>query len=973
MAAASGLLVFASVMDAQSLVIPSTLGWRNIGPNRGGRSIAAAGSTARPNEYYFGATGGGLWKTTDGGITWAPVTDGQIRSSSPGAVSVAASNPDVVYMGMGEAELRANVIQGDGIYKSSDAGKTWKHSGLGDTQTIARIVVDPSSADNVYVAALGHPYGENSERGVFRSKDGGATWKKILYRDDATGAVDIAMDPHDSRVLYASLWEVYRKPWILSSGGKGSGLFKSIDGGETWTELTHNAGMPGGMIGKIMIAVSPADSRRVYATIEAKEGGLYRSDDAGATWQRVNAGRDLWQRAFYFMRTVADPKDRDAVYVLNFKMFKSTDAGNTFHEVEGTHDDYHDLWIDPSNPARMINANDGGASVSTNGGRTWTAEDYPTAQIYRVATTADIPYHACGGQQDNTSVCVPSMPSPLGVPDAPPGSWFYDAGGGENAIIAPDPLDPNVIYSNETNSLTRLDRRTGLIRDVQPYPRLVMGEPAKAMRERWNWTYPITFSSADRKSLYAGSQHLWRTTDEGRTWEMISPDLTRGDSATLGDSGGPIILDQDGPEIYGTIFTIAPSPRNAQVIWTGSDDGLVNVTTDGGATWKNVTPPGAGAFTKISRIDASPHVDGAAYVAANRYQMDDRAPYIWKTMDYGKSWKAITTGIRADDFVHAVREDPVKRGLLYAGTEHGAYVSADDGMSWSSLSLNLPDVPVTDLAVKDNDVVIATHGRSFYVLDDVSPLRVRGPVASEAMHLFAPSAATRRVTPATVDYYLNAPAKDLRVEILSPDGRSVRSLKVSEAMKSAGYHRITWDLRHDGATVFPGIVLEGPSPVTGPWVVPGKYVVRMIVDGKSATRDVEVLADPRSRDVTLDDLRAQNKLALELRDAISAANAAVIRIRSVRASGASQGLLEKLGAIESQLYQVKNQSPKDKIAFPIRLNNRLSGLYGNLERGDARPTRAYYEVFSELKNELDAQLRPLSAALDGPNAGGKPE
>jgi photosystem II stability/assembly factor-like uncharacterized protein len=968
------------VWPAQSLrcqattVVPSTLKWRNIGPNRGGRSIAAAGSTLRPREYYFGATGGGLWKTTDGGITWAPVTDGKINSSSPGAVAVSQSNPDVVYIGMGEAELRANVIQGDGIYKSVDAGKTWKHSGLEATQTISRIVVDPSNADNVYVAALGHPYGKNPERGVFRSHDGGATWKKILFRDDGTGAIDIAMDPRDSRVLYASLWEVYRRPWMLSSGGKGSGLFKSTDGGDTWTELTHNEGLPSGVVGKIMLAVSPVDSRRIYAVIEAAAGGLYRSDDGGATWKHVNGSRDLWQRAFYFMRVVADPEDKDALYVLNFKLFKSTDAGETFHELAGSHDDHHDLWIDPSDPARMINANDGGASVTTNGGRTWTEEDYPTAQIYRVATTADVPYHACGGQQDNTSVCVPSQISPLSVPDSPPGSWFYDVGGGENAIIAPDPLDANVFYANETNTLTRYDRGTGLIRDVQPYPRLVMGEPAKAMRERWNWTFPIGFSQADRRSLYAGSQHLWRTKNEGRTWQKISPDLTRGDSTTLGDSGGPIILDQDGPEIYGTIYTIAPSPRNPKVIWTGSDDGLVQVTRDGGATWHDVTPRDAAPFTRMSRIDASPHDDGVAYVAGNRYELDDRSPLIWKTGDFGKTWQSITTGIRGDDFVHAVREDPVRRGLLYAGTEHGVYVSMDDGRSWTSLSLNLPDVPVTDVAVKDNDVVIATHGRSFYVLDDVTPLRqFDASIASDPVHLYKPAAAVRRVTPAAIDYYLKSPAASLSIEVLSASGDRIRLLGLRDSMKSAGFHRVTWDLKHDGATVFPGIVLEGPSPVTGPWAVPGRYTIRLVAAGTTVAQSLSVLPDPRLKTVTIDDLRAQNKLALQIRDAITAANSAVIKIRSLRASGASPSLLAKLGPIESELYQVKNASPKDKIAFPIRLNNRLSGLFGNLERGDARPTRGYYRVFDELSHELDVQLRLLTAALANPNRGGEPE
>lgn len=959
---------------SQSPLVPTTLQWRNIGPNRGGRSIAAAGSSLRPLEYYFGATGGGLWKTVDGGITWAPVTDGQVRSSSPGAVAVAPANPDVVYMGMGEAELRANVIQGDGVYKSTDGGKTWKNIGLRETQTIARIVVHPSNPDILYVAALGHPYGRNSERGVFRSRDGGASWQKVLFRDDRTGAVDIALDPKDPRVLYATMWEVFRRPWMLSSGGAGSGIFKSGDGGESWTELTRNPGLPSGVLGKITVAVSTADPRRVYASIEAIDGGLYRSDDAGRTWTRVNVNRDLWQRSFYFMRVVTDPKDRDVVYVANFKLFRSADGGKSFRELAGTHDDHHDLWIDPSNPSRMINANDGGASVTTNGGSSWTDQDYPTAQIYRVATTADVPYHACGAQQDNTSVCVPSGSSPLSVPDAPAGSWFYEVGGGENGVIAPDPSDADVFYANETNSLTRFDRKSGTLRDVQPYPRLAMGEPAKAMRERWNWTYPIAFSPAERKTLYAGSQHLWRTKDEGRTWSVVSPDLTRGDSSTLGDSGGPIILDQDGPEIYGTIFTIAPSPRSSRVVWTGSDDGFVHVTTDGGASWRNVTPPGAGAFTKISRIDASAHVDGVAYVAGNRYQMDDRAPYAWKTSDFGKTWKPMTTGIRADDFVHVVREDPVRRGLLYAGTEHGAYVSFDDGATWVSLSLNLPDVPVSDLVVKDHDVVIATHGRSIYVLDDVSPLRQAGPGAAGApVHLYGPANAIRRVSPATIDFFLKDSVRDVRIEILSRDGKLVRSLQLNAGLRSAGFHRTTWNLRHDGATVFPGIVLEGPSPTNGPWAVPGDYRLRLTVDGKSVARDLRVLPDPRAKGITLADLRAQNDLALRIRDAITQANSAVIRIRSIRNSGAGTALLDSIGSVESELYQVRNQSPKDKIAFPIRLNNRLSGLLGNVERGDAAPSPAYYKVFRELSTELEVQLRRLNAALAKSAAGGQPK
>ena len=502
----------AHLLDAQTATdsaLFAPLRWRNIGPNRGGRSIAVAGSTSRPHEYFFGATGGGLWKTVDGGTTWAPVTDGQIRSSSVGAVAVAESDPDVVYMGMGETELRGNIMQGDGIYRSSDAGKRWSHVGLENTQAIARVRVDPANANRVYVAALGHPYAPNDDRGVFRTTDGGQSWTRILFRNDRTGAVDLIIDPNDSRVLYATLWEVYRRPWMLWSGGEGSGLFKSTDGGDSWTELTQNPGLPRGMLGKITVAVSGADSRRLWANVEARDGGLYRSDDAGSTWISVNSGRNLWQRAFYFMRVVADPQDRETLYVLNFLLEKSTDGGRTFHSVDSPHADHHDLWIDARNSRRMIEANDGGAVVSVTGGASWTGERYPTAQMYRVATTDDVPYHVCGAQQDNTTACVASDGGHLAPPNGVGGDWYYEVGGGESADVAPKPGAPDIFYAGSTNTLTRYDRRTGQARDVQPHPRIVMGEPASAMPERWNWTYPLAVSRLNPRTLYAGSQHLW--------------------------------------------------------------------------------------------------------------------------------------------------------------------------------------------------------------------------------------------------------------------------------------------------------------------------------------------------------------------------------------------------------------------------------------------------------------------------------
>ena len=967
------------------------LRWRNIGPNRGGRSIAVAGSTSRPHEYYFGATGGGLWKTIDGGTTWAPVTDGQIRSSSVGAVAVAESNPDVVYLGMGETALRGNIMQGDGVYRSENAGKRWSHIGLERTQAISRVRVDPTNANRVYVAALGHPYAPNDDRGVFRTTDGGQSWTRILFRNDRTGAVDLIIDPNDSRVLYATLWEVYRRPWMLWSGGEGSGLFKSTDGGDSWTELTQNPGLPRGILGKMTVAVSGADSRRLWANVEARDGGLYRSDDAGSTWISVNSGRNLWQRAFYFMRVVADPKDRETLYVLNFLLEKSTDGGRTFTSVDSPHADHHDLWIDARNSRRMIEANDGGAVVSMTGGESWTGERYPTAQMYRVVTTDDVPYHVCGAQQDNTTACVASDGGHLAPPNGAVGDWFYEVGGGESADIAPKPGAPDIFYAGSTNTLTRYDRRTGQARDVQPHPRIVMGEPASAMPERWNWTYPLAVSRLSPRTLYAGSQHLWKTTDEGRRWRRISPDLTRADPATMGNSGGPIVLDQDGPEIYATIFTIAPSRRDTNTIWTGSDDGLVYVTRNGGATWRNVTPRDLPPNTRVSRIDASPHRDGAAYVAAERHQMDDRAPYIWKTDDFGTTWTRITTGIRDDDFVRVVREDRVRAGLLFAGTEHGVYVSFDNGGRWRSLALNLPDVQVSDLVVEARDVVIATHGRSFWVLDNIAPLRqmtaeMLAGTERRAARLFAPATAVRRVYPAHIDYYLGEHADSVRLEILQPDGRLVRSL--STGARTRGMHRAIWDLRYTGATVFPGIVLEGGDPRRGMWAPPGRYLVRLTARGPAGvvteSREVMVTKDSRLTDVSDADLRAQFALAEQIRDKESAANEAVIRIGALRQQvrarlgrdtlGMARGMIERIAeagtllergfaAVEQEIYQVKNQSPKDKIAFPIRLNDRLTGLRTNLESGDERPTAAHRRVFLELARELDAQLVELDLTL----------
>ena len=962
----------------QAALMPP-LEWRSIGPDRGGRSIAVAGHSDRPFEYYFGATGGGLFKTTDGGSSWSPVTDGQIRSGSVGAVTVAESNPDVVYIGMGEVQLRANVLQGDGVYRSDDGGRNWRHVGLENTQAIGRIRVHPTDPERAFVAALGHPFGPSADRGVFRTTDGGRTWDKVLFRNDRTGAVDLVMDPHDPDVLYATLWEVHRKPWQLWSGGEGSGIFKTTDGGDTWSELTDNpgfparsAGSPAGVLGKIAITVSGADSQRIWANVEAEAGGLYMSDDGGSSWTLVNAHRDIWQRAFYFQRIQADPVDRNTIYILNFRLMKSTDAGRTLESVRETHADHHDIWIDPGNPLRMINGNDGGGVVSVNGGRTWTGMKYPTAQIYRLATTTDFPYHACGAQQDNSTVCVSSEEGHLQNPRGVSTEWMYSVGGGESGYVVPRPTDPSVFYAGATNALTRYDRNTGLVRDIQPHPRIVMGEPARDMPERWNWTYPIAVSLAEPAALYVGSQHLWKSTDEGESWLRISPDLTRAEPETMGDSGGPVVKDQDGPEIYATLYALALSPHDQATIWTGSDDGLVHITRDSGESWSDVTPPDMPAHTRVMSIDVSPHDGSTAYVAGIRYEMGDRSPYAWRTNDYGASWTKIVDGIAPGDFVRVLREDPNRKGLLYAGTEHGVYVSFDDGAYWADLSYDMPDTPITGLTVQQRDLVISTHGRSFWVLDDIETLRqIDTGLETADTHLFNPADAIRRSVPAVIDYYVTDSDQQVRLDVFDAEGELVRTL--FEGRRGEGTHRETWDLRHRGAVTFDGIVLEGGNPARGPWSPPGRYQARLTVGDDVHVASFGVHRDPRLTGVTDADLVGQFRLASRIRDAESQANGSILLIRDLKGQiqasvarsedqqlkASAERFVDDIGRVEAQLYQVRNQSPKDKIAFPIRLNDRLTGLRSRLERGDAAPTAAYRDVFEELAAELDGHMRVL--------------
>lgn len=944
------------------------LEWRSVGPRRGGRSIAATGHPARPHEYYFGAVGGGLWKTDDGGTSWHPVTDGQIASSSVGAVAVAPGNPDIVYIGMGEGQLRANVMQGDGVYRSADGGKTWQQAGLAASRTITALRVHPRDPDIVYAAALGDPYSPGEERGVFKSRDGGKSWTRILFRSPRTGAIDLALDPTNPDILYATLWQVYRKPWQLWSGGPESGIFKSTNGGVSWTEITRNPGLPKGVLGKITIAPSPADPNRVWANIEAEQGGLYRSDDAGRTWTHVNGDRKLWQRSFYFLRIRPHPRDRDTVHVLSFQLERSTDAGKNFQVVRTRHSDVHDLWLDPANPARMIVADDGGASVSVNGGRSWTEQDVPTAQIYRLAVTRSFPYALCGAQQDNSTVCVPSRPAQRFGRVAHVDSFadFSTISGSESGYVAPHPTKPDVFFVGETNGLIRFDRARDQVRDVQPWPYSVMGQPASSMKERWNWSFPIVFAPQAPHALYAGSQHLWRSRDEGQSWQPISPDLTRADPATLGETGGSIRPDQDGPEVYGTIFTISPSPVAAGTIWTGSDDGLVHMTRDDGRTWVNVTPAGLAPFTKISFIHASTHDAATAYLAANRYQMGDRRPMLYRTADYGHSWQRIDSGLPPEDFAHAIVEDSQQTGLLFAGTEHGVHVSFNAGQAWHLLSRNLPDTHVSGLSVMGNELAIATHGRSFHVLEGLETLRhlaKHGPPTTAIM--FPPAAAVREAIPARFHLYLDRPVTAQTLVITDASGKIVRRLAMPDQM-AAGTHSLEWDLRHDGATVFPNMILEASDPTRGPLVRPGTYTATLTLGERQIAGTVVVSPDPRLERLDQGQFEAQERLALQLRDAVSLANQTIIDIRAERARRlVPPAVAAELSAIEAKLYQVRNQSPKDKIAYPIQLNDRLAHLMAQVDEGHGAPTEAQQQVYGTLSSELDRALARYRAALRG--------
>ncbi len=999
-------LVFAplSSVEAQTYSedLYDALRWQSIGPARGGRSIAVAGSDARPLEYYFGATGGGLWKTTDAGTTWRPVTDGKINSASVGAVQVCESNPDIVYIGTGETQIRGNIQQGDGIYKSTNGGTSWRHLGLAETQNIARIRIHPTDCNTVWVAAFGVHSMPNAERGIYKTTNGGETWRKVLERDERTGGVDLVVDPNNPAVLYAALWEAWRKSWGASSGGPGSGLFKSVDFGETWTEITRNPGLPQGLVGKIGVALSPAAPHRVWALVEAEDGGVFRSDDAGASWTLVNDERMLRQRAFYYTRVYADPQDPEVMYALNTGLYRSRDGGKTFQGIRVPHGDNHDLWISPSDPDRMINGNDGGGNVSFNGGRTWTAQDFPTAQFYRVMTTNHDPYMICGAQQDNSTACVPSRGWNHISQNAGGQNFLFSVGGCESGYIANDPRNPDIFYAGcYGGSLSRYNHANGQTRAINVWPENPMGQSSEDLIERVQWTFPIVFSHLEPEVLYTATQKLWQSTNEGQSWEQISPDLTRADPTTMGPSGGPLTKDQTGVETYATIFAVAPSYHDANVIWVGSDDGYVHVTRDGGENWERITPPDAPDFVRINTIEASPNTPGKAYVAGIRYLVeDDRSPYVWKTEDYGQSWTKIVNGIPGDDFVRAVREDPKKPGLLYAASERTVYVSWNDGADWQPLTMNLPNVQVSDLVVEENDLVIGTHGRSFWVMNSMDMLRQLSPrVAESDVYLFDPVDPVRGIDFGAQVYYYLADAPDsLTLEFLDGSGNVIQSYTASASDRAepemdefarffgggaarpprrAGSNSFRWSMRYPGYTDFEGRIFWAAGNI-GPAAVPGNYQVRLIADGVTQTQDFEIKLDPRLERVTIADLQARFDLALRIRDRVSEANQAVLDIRGIKGEvddrlGQTdereihdQGAVVRdgLSEVEQEIYQVRNRSGQDPLNFPIKLNNKLAALIFTVESGENRPTDQSVAVFDHLSGLLQTELIRMNAIIE---------
>jgi photosystem II stability/assembly factor-like uncharacterized protein len=1011
----------------------SGLTYRSIGPYRGGRSAACTGVPGKPMVYYFGAAGGGVWKTEDGGSNWNCISDG-FFGGSVGSIAVAPSNPNTIYVGGGEVTIRGNVSHGNGMWKSIDAGKTWTQIGLTDSHCIPRIRIDPKDANVVYAAVLGHLYGPNQERGVFKSIDGGETWQRILFVSDEAGAVDLAMDPSNPRTLYASTWKVLRTPYSLESGGEGSGLWKSVDAGANWTNISRNNGLPKGTLGIIGVTVSPLDSERVWAIIESEDGGVFRSSDAGESWTNVNDERKLRQRAWYYTRIYAGTQDIDEVYVLNVGFHRSDDGGKTYSSIRTPHGDHHDLWIAPEDSNRMVIADDGGAQVSFNGGNEWsTYNNQPTAQFYRVTTDNHFPYRIYGAQQDNSTVRIYHRTGSGRIAES---DWEPTAGG-ESGHIAPDPNNPEIVYGGSYGGyLTRFNHETGESRNIHVWPDNPMGSGAGANKYRFQWNFPIFFSPHDATTLYTAANVLFKTNDEGQTWTQISPDLTRNAPKRLESSGGPITKDNTSVEYYCTIFAALESPHESDVLWTGSDDGLIHVSRNGGENWDDVTPPDLPEWSQINSLEAHPTEPGGLYVAATRYKSDDFKPYLYKTLDYGKNWTKITDGIDRKHFTRVIRADAGRPGLLYAGTESGMYVSFNDGGTWLPFQLNLPVVPITDLTIKDDDLIVATQGRSFWILDDLRILhRLSEQVLEKDLHVFEPSPmikmrgrsgrgeanASGQDLPsgARLFFYVEELPKDdesATLEFTDADGKLIRCYAINPDKEKnerplklvQGLNELTWDARYPNAESFDGLVMWSGS-TRGPQAIPGEYTATLKIGETRESVSVAIQADPRSS-ATQEDFELQFQFLLAVRNKLTETHKAIQQIRDIRSQisaytsrltqevkslpgdednassnvegetksegddenkspyadilAAATSVTQQLTEIEETLYQTKNRSSQDPLNYPIRLNDKLSGVASVVATGDFRPTKQAIVVRDELVSLIDQQLEKLKTLIE---------
>ena len=1000
----------------QGTVTPAVLGmleWRTIGPHRGGRVVAVAGHPTDPMVFYFGATGGGVWKTSDGGWTWNNVSDGFFSSGSVGALAISASNPDVVYVGMGEGCLRGNLSPGDGVYKSTDGGETWQHMGLAATQHIGRIRIHPENPNLVYVAAIGHAWGPNPERGVYRSRDGGNTWEKVLFRSEKAGTVDLTMDPNNPDILYAANWEFQRYPWGVRNGGPASTIYKTTDGGDTWQEITNNPGLPEGIKSRIGIAASPK-AGQVWALVETREEkGLYRSGDYGATWQLVNDDVVLTSRSWYYMHVYPDPQDPDRLYILNNRAQVSTDGGRTFTQWRTPHGDNHDLWLDPSNPERLIQGNDGGATISFNRGETWsTIYNQPTAQIYHLTTDTRTPYRVYGSQQDNSTLSIPSR-SDFGRITR---DEWQTHGGGESGYLAVRPDDPNIVFSHTMASpMTRYDGRTRQYQDITVWPEYHTGWGTRDLKYRFGWTYPIILSPHDPNVLYVAGNVIFKSTNEGHSFQPISPDLSRQDSTKLeptprygreefGEYWGPVMRENIAVEFYAMVFTLAESPVQQGLLWAGTDDGLIHLSRDGGENWENVTPDGLPEYALVSIIDPSPHDPATAYVAATRYKVDDFAPYLYKTSDYGKTWQKITAGIPDHHYTRVIREDPERRGLLYAGTEFGIFVSFNAGDSWQPLQLNMPVVPIHDMVIKENDLVVATHGRGFWILDDVTPLhQLTDQVLRSSAHLFEPRTAVRfndSKRPAVrqlqswpseagenppsgvvIYYYLRTkPTDPVTLTLLDGRGQVIETYSSDAEAEDqrvaaeAGANRFVWDMRYPDARGTPGYDLIN---LTGPVAPPGTYRVQLAVGGATFRQSFDIVRDPRVT-TTQAEFEEQFELLIAIRDKLSENHDAVSELRqarqeiqailrdggiSRRARQTAENLDERLWHVEDELIQFRATGGQQLWNYPIMLNNKLARLAGFVGQADARPTVQQQEVFTDLAARVDRQIAELRAVM----------